>query len=67
MVTYRFVKEKQNLCVDGCYFARDIKEPVQYFILHGFSDASNNAYGAVIYLQTITRSGNVNLSFVTAK
>ena len=61
------LKKSKNLCVDRCYFVRYIKDPAQYFILHSFSDASNNAYGAVIYLQTITRSGNVNLSFVTAK
>ncbi|KAI8441259.1 hypothetical protein MSG28_014900 [Choristoneura fumiferana] len=35
--------------------------------LHGFSDASNAAYAAVVYLRVIDAEGRVHVSLVTAK
>ena len=35
--------------------------------LHGFSDASKNAYAPVVYLQMINAFGKVQISLVTAK
>ncbi|XP_011884011.1 PREDICTED: uncharacterized protein LOC105571146 [Vollenhovia emeryi] len=35
--------------------------------LHGFADASSNAYAAVIYLRSISSSGEVSVSLLTSK
>ncbi|CAK1581575.1 unnamed protein product [Parnassius mnemosyne] len=35
--------------------------------LHGFCDASNSAYAAVIYIRVIDSSGAINVSLLTAK
>ena len=48
-----------------CYFPRDVQ--VASTQLHGFSDASENAYAGVVYLCMINYDGNVHVSLVTSK
>ena len=51
--------------IPRCYVPRGfIAESVQ---LHGFCDASENAYGAVIYLRSTDPIGGVHITLVTAK
>ena len=41
------------------YFIEKADDPVQSIYLHGYSDAAEKAFAACIYIQAITRSGNV--------
>ena len=45
----------------------DICDPVEKYYLHGFSDASNSAYAAVVYIKAVTKYGNISVTFVTSK
>ena len=49
------------------YFIYNLSDPIKEIYLHGFSDASQSAYAACIYLQSVTQLGNVTVKFVTAK
>ncbi len=53
-----------NICVPRCYFERLYLESVQ---LHCFSDASEKAYAAAIYLRSQYSNGNVDVNLVAAK
>ena len=44
-----------------------LREEVTSATLHAFVDASQNAYGAVIYMRSENRERNVLLSFVASK
>ena len=61
------LKSYSDLYVRRCYTIHDISNPVEKRVLHGFSDASGKAYGTCIYLKTISRSGIIRISLVTAK
>ena len=42
-------------------FYFNLSDPIKEIYLHGFSDASQSAYAACIYLQQVTQLGNVTV------
>ena len=64
LVIVNLLRNMQDVELDRCYFVYSFNDPIDKYTLHGFSDASNLAYGAVIYIKTIHRSGIINVSFV---
>ena len=50
-----------------CYYSHDIRDPVEKYYLHGFSDASNSAYAAVVYIKPVTKYGNISVTLMTSK
>jgi len=54
-----------NQVIARCYFELS-KEPVRVE-LHGFSDASEQAYAAVLYLKTCYSDGSVSVRLVASK
>ena len=61
------LRNSAKIQINRCYFVYHIHDPVEKSILHGFSDASLVAYGACVYLKSVTRSGNVYLALVSSK
>ena len=51
--------------ISQCYFPKGVV--IESTQLHGFSDASEDAYAGVIYLRLIDSDGNVHISLFTAK
>ena len=51
--------------IPRCYFPKEVN--IAYKQLHGFSDASELAYGGVVYLRLVDTSGRVHTSLVIAK
>ncbi len=52
-------------CIPRCYFPKDAR--VQSLQLHGFSDASEVAYSAAVYLRSVSDLGSVYVSLVMSK
>ena len=50
--------------IPRCYYDDKEKRSIQ---LHGFSDASNAAYGGVVYVRTIYQDTTVSVSLVISK
>ena len=56
----------EQLKIERCFKSPDLGE-IASCQLHHFSDASQQAYGAVTYLRITDHDGNVNCLFVTGK
>ena len=57
----------ENVILNRCYFINEINDPVNTVLLHGFSDVSELAYGACIYIKSIQHSGNITVNLVILK
>lgn len=53
--------------IPRCYCRNDDSNPIERVDLHGFSDASLNAYGACVYLKFTLKNGDVYVSLVASK
>ena len=62
-----YLKEYKDIEVLRYYFLRHVSDPVNRIYLHWFSDASELAYAASIYIKYVTTTGCVGVRFVTAK
>ena len=47
------------------YYLHDIRDPVEKYYLNGFSDTSNSAYTAFVYIKAVTKYESINAIFVT--
>jgi hypothetical protein len=56
----------KDIKVPRCYFTRK-EEPRVKHELHGFSDASNKAFAAVVYLRTEHANGDIEINLVASK
>ena len=62
-----FLKENEQIEVP-CYIFDIDKNELQFKIeLHGFSDASLQAYGAVIYSRCLSKSSNIITNLIASK
>ena len=59
------IQEFESLGQTRCYF--DSSRVPILFELHGFSDASSQAYGAVVYFRTVYDDGSVSSTLVSSK
>ena len=56
----------KDIKVPRCYFTRKEELPVKHE-LHGFSDASNKAFAAVVYLRTEHANGDIEINSMASK
>ena len=61
------LKHSNIIQVPRPYIITDVSNPVVECELHGFSDASEKAYGANIYLRSQTKSGAIQVTLVASK
>ena len=45
------LKRCEEIVIKRCYFISNLSDPIKETYLHGFSDSSQSAYAACIYLQ----------------
>ena len=53
--------------VKRCYYIYHFNDSVENLYLHGFFDSSLIAYGACVYLKTVTKSGSIYVSLLASK
>ena len=61
------IQQFSEIEITRCYFICDMNDPVISCYLHGFSDSSNEAYAACVYIKSVTRSNNIKVELVAAK
>ena len=44
-----------------------MRDPIRNICFHGFSDAAEKVFATCIYMKTVTQSGSINVSLITAK
>ena len=54
-----------NVPVQRCYFVLKLKPAV--IQIHGFSDASERAFAAVVYLRTVYENGQIDVNLIASK
>ena len=63
----KYLSSLQEIIINRCYYIYQFDDPIDSYCLHGFSDSSLAAYASYIYLKSVSRSGNICVTFVTAK
>ena len=64
---YAMFNEASDIRLNRCYSKSDVSDPIVDVQLHGFCDASMQAYGACVYLRVEKQSGQVNCELVSSK
>ena len=64
----KFVDTLAAICINRCYFYNvEPRDCIVSYQFHGFSDASEKAYGCCIYLKCITKNNFISSSLVASK
>ena len=63
----KYLNSLQEIIINRCYYVYQFDNPIDSYCLHGFSNSSLAAYAACIYLKFVSKSGNICVTFVTAK
>ena len=64
----KLVENLAGVCINICYFYDiELCDYIVSYQLHGFSDASEKAYGCCIYLKCITKNNFISSSLVASK
>lgn len=61
------MKSNTEIVIPRQYFLNNENMKILKYELHGFSDASPEAYGCCIYLKAFFENGTIKMSLVTAK
>ena len=61
------IKKIDEIQIQRCYCVYKIDDTCVLVQLIGFSDASPLSYGCCVYFKFVSRSGIVNVSFITSK
>ena len=61
------MKKYNEIIIPRCYCINEVTDPVINIEIHGFSDASEQAYGSCIYLKFRKSCGDVKTALVTSK
>ncbi|XP_046841805.1 uncharacterized protein LOC124435919 [Xenia sp. Carnegie-2017] len=70
------LREQWNVLLSELKFLNDVRVPRCYYLLqpkyfttqvHGFSDASESAIGAVVYVRTVYENGTIDVKLIASK
>ena len=61
------LQQLETISIPRPYTKPDPNDPVISYEIHGFSDASQQAYGACVYLRSTKQSRNVSCSLISSK